>query len=127
MDNKKIASQLLFMAKELVGMSVFEEAPGFREVFRDFLAFCQKISDEYMDKHFPTLGKATFEAMEGGRYIRIVKREVSSRSAHLFIDKTNGDILKAAGWNAPAKHARGNIFDRASWKTVGPYGAAYLR
>jgi hypothetical protein len=26
-----------------------------------------------------------------------------------FIDLTNGDILKADGWKAPAKHARGNI------------------
>jgi hypothetical protein len=23
-----------------------------------------------------------------------------------------GDVLKAAGWSAPAKHTRGNIFDR---------------
>jgi hypothetical protein len=22
-----------------------------------------------------------------------------------------GDVLKAAGWSAPAKHTRGNIFD----------------
>jgi hypothetical protein len=40
----------------------------------------------------------------------------------------NGDLLKAAGWNSPAKHARGNIFEMNSWKgSFSPYGPTYLR
>lgn len=35
----------------------------------------------------------------------------TSRSVYCFIDLSNGDILKAAGWKAPAKGARGNIFN----------------
>lgn len=44
---------------------------------------------------------------EGKRYIKVI---VGS-SAWCFIDKNNGDVLKSASWNAPAKGARGNIFD----------------
>jgi hypothetical protein len=43
-----------------------------------------------------------------------------------FLDK-QGNILKASGFNAPAKGVRGNI--RGDWwlKAITPYGAAYLR
>jgi len=40
----------------------------------------------------------------------------------------NGDVLKSASWRAPAKHARGNIFD--VWggvKWVSWTGLAYLK
>jgi hypothetical protein len=38
-----------------------------------------------------------------------------------------GDVLKAASYKKPAKHARGNIFDDDNGlKNVGPYGPAYL-
>jgi len=47
----------------------------------------------------------------GQRYIRLVKTHGGQQSAYGFVDRTNGDILKAAGWKAPAKNfARGNIF-----------------
>jgi hypothetical protein len=35
-----------------------------------------------------------------------------------------GDLLKAATWKAPAKHARGNIIDGSA--RVGVYGPEYL-
>ena len=36
-----------------------------------------------------------------------------------------GDLLKAATWKAPAKHARGNIIDgTAQW---GEYGPSYIK
>lgn len=31
-------------------------------------------------------------------------------SVYCFVDLTTGDIFKPAGWQAPAKHARGNIY-----------------
>lgn len=64
-------------------------------------------------------------------YFKVITHQGASRSVHSFIVKEDGaqfkrgDILKAAGWNAPAKNkARGNIF--------GPYhinwtGPDYLR
>lgn len=49
------------------------------------------------------------EFQEGGRYIRVVRNDGTSRSAHSFIDKATGDIYKAASYKAPAKGVRGNI------------------
>lgn len=58
-------------------------------------------------------GRPNVDFELGRRYVRIVKsdNEGSHRSVWGFVDKTNGDVLKAASWKAPAKHARGNIFD----------------
>lgn len=45
-----------------------------------------------------------------------------------FIDMENGDVLKPASWKAPAKHARGNIYDEFNGVNgVDSYGAKYLR
>lgn len=50
------------------------------------------------------------------------------RSAHTFVDTTNGDVLKPASWKTPAKHARGNILDEHNGlRYMSSYGPAYLR
>jgi hypothetical protein len=58
----------------------------------------------------------------GGRYIRLVQyhnvETLTGAYVHAFVDKTNGDLLKAAGWKAPAKGARGNLLDDASFQDV---------
>lgn len=64
------------------------------------------------------------EVEDGRRYKKIVVGD----SAFCFIDKTSGDVLRAASWKSPAKHARGNIFD--NWngmRWMGVYGPAYLK
>ena len=48
-------------------------------------------------------------------------------SVYCFVNRENGDILKAANWKAPAKHARGNVTGLNRMKAVGPHGARYLR
>jgi hypothetical protein len=57
-------------------------------------------------------------ALEAGkRYIKVVQSEDwpnganTGRSVYCFIDASNGDLLKAAGWKAPAKGKRGSIFN----------------
>ena len=67
------------------------------------------------------------EVAPGGRkYAKIIRTGQSM--VYCFVNKENGDILKAASWAAPAKHARGNIFDADGGKSaLGPYGAKYLR
>jgi hypothetical protein len=72
------------------------------------------------DKNFPAL------SIESGRkYVKIIKTTTcmsySSRSVYCFVDKSNGDILKAATWKAPAKIARGNIYQDFK-DAITPYG-----
>jgi hypothetical protein len=62
----------------------------------------------------------TFE--RGRKFIKVVKTSWGSRSVHSFIciqphgKFQFGDILKAAGWAAPAKNfARGNVLNPSSY------------
>lgn len=85
-----------------------------------------------IDAHWTSMGythgKPAIVTTDGHRYIRIVRDDGVQRSAWGFIDKSNGDVLKAAGWKVPAKHARGNIhhteFALANCEYTGP---KYLR
>lgn len=80
---------------------------------------------DMLNKHQNSVG--TFKNIQLHKGRKYIKVEVGG-SAFCFIDKTNGDVLKPASWSAPAKHARGNIFDNSNGlKYVGPYGPAYLR
>lgn len=50
----------------------------------------------------------------GRKYFKITNTTtygVSQESAEAFVDM-DGNIYKAASWNAPAKHIRGNIFSK---------------
>ena len=92
-----------------------------------FLKGCGDISDKYHNDNFATLKLPVFETNNGRRYIRVARVGVQT-SVHCFVDRTNGDVLKAAGWKAPAKHTRGNIFDnRNGLGSMGEYGPAYLK
>lgn len=62
---------------------------------------------------------------KGIKYDKILS--VSNQTfAFCFIDKSNGDVLKVASYNTPAKHARGNIFEIGK-EGVNSYGAYYLK
>ncbi len=55
----------------------------------------------------------------GGKYSRIVMVENgSARSVHAFLDVRTGDVYKAAGWKAPAKHVRFNLLDDESFERM---------
>ena len=89
-----------------------------------FVVRCQDLIDKYMASRFPNLDREVLTIRKGSRYFRIFK----DHSVYAFIDRLNGDILKPATYKAPAKHARGNIFDAdQGMKYMGPYGPAYLR
>lgn len=125
MNKKLLARELLLVAKEIV-------ADDFTTSFNSFLEYCQNMINKHMIEEFPTLIVPQLVPQEGKRFIKIVSitkadNRLVSRSAWGFVDKTNGDILKPASWNTPAKHARGNIYDPNSWKTVTSYGPAYIR
>jgi len=93
-----------------------------------FVARCQAVLDAHREKNFPTLDRKVLVIQPGRRYFKIVESENGEhRSVWAFVDK-NGDVLKPASWRAPAKHARGNIFDdNEGMGSIGPYGPAYLK
>lgn len=67
-------------------------------------------ADYYAKQNFKNIKPPTLEFSDGGqRFIRVVRNDGTSKSAHSFIDKATGDIYKAASWKAPAKGVRGNI------------------
>lgn len=95
-----------------------------------FVEGCARIYNEYMERTFPTNNRDTFGTTRGKKFVRVIRNDGygTGRSVHCFVDTTTGDVLKAASWHAPAKHARGNIFDEsnglARMKWTGP---EYLR
>jgi hypothetical protein len=105
--------------------------------FVTWLAACIKMCDDYMTEHFPNLSKEVLVAHFGTRYVRIdkISKEIDSTTgrpvrcfAWAFIDRTCGDVLKPATYKAPAKHARGNLFDTSGgMASMSNYGPAYLR
>jgi hypothetical protein len=95
-----------------------------------FLAGCYTISNDHRLKHYPNCPEVKFKGQPGKRYVKVIRCDANGvgESVHCFVDKTNGDVLKAAGWAKPAKHARGNIFDDTNGLgRMGEYGPAYLR
>ena len=53
----------------------------------------------------------------GRKFIKIIRDTsvwgfvAKADGTHKGVPMKMGDVLKAAGWSAPAKHTRGNIFD----------------
>lgn len=82
----------------------------------------------FLDDHHIKAGiKGPVLSIDAGRkYHRIVRTEGSGRSVYCFIDISTGDVLKAAGWKAPAKGVRGSIYSSdIIGYGVTPYGAVY--
>lgn len=118
----------------------------FAAALEKFVAGAQAIVDKGMER-YPTNPGKLLTVMMGPRYVRIVVQDVDrvtrepimverpngekyelGRSCYCFIDRSNGNVLKSAGWKAPAKGARGNIFkDAPASDAVSEYGAHYRR
>ena len=79
----------------------------FKEKFDVFYDGCGKIYDEYWDRMGFTHTKDEFRYTVGRRYVKVF----CGNSIHSFVDMVMGSVLKPAGCNKPAKHARGNVFD----------------
>ena len=91
--------------------------PNFETAFQSFFAGCGKLNIH-----------DNFRFVEGTRYMKVICETSGSASVHCFVDKKNGDVLLPHNWKAPAKHARGNIFDsKNGLGSMGEFGPAYLR
>ncbi len=102
----------------------------FDAALRVFVEGCQNIHTDYMARMYPRLTPDQITSRLGKRYAKVSRSGVDrpDGSVHCFVDMTNGDVLKAASWKTPAKHARGNIFDdKHGLGRMGEYGPAYLR
>lgn len=103
----------------------------FDAAFATFLEGCKAIHKKHLETCFAD--NPEFITREAGKEWRadhgkVRVRIVHDGSAYCFVDYATGNVLKTDGWKKPAKHARGNIYDEFNGlKTMGPYGAAYMR
>jgi hypothetical protein len=106
-----------------------EQKPDFERRATEFVRRAQQMINDHFKKQYPNIPKPPkLEITKGKRYWRVVSNDGVSRSAYVFLDTTNGDVLKPAGWKAPAKHARGNIFNSDyGIGGVTTFGGRYLR
>ena len=109
-----------------------DNVKNFDKALASFLKGYQEIVDKEYSRN--SMGRK-LEVKKDKKYYKIIAKDMvdgnvvtMSGSAWAFINSENGDVLKPAGWNAPAKHASGNIFDENNGlKSMSVYGPAYLR
>lgn len=110
----------------------------FAQALENFQQNLAKLCNDALCANFDKLAEIEqikIELEEGIKFVRVVRtvmhkptNSVQSRSAHCFIEKATGNILKAAGWKAPErKNPRGNIFNQNNLGGVTQYGVVYLR
>jgi len=95
-----------------------------------FLSFIKNWEDQVRPEHervVPNLEMVPLTYTKGKRFMRVVY----DNSVVAFVDFNDGSIYKPAGWKAPAKHVRGNIFsNRNGMEAVSDgwiYSIRYLR
>lgn len=91
-------------------------------------AFLNHLGENFTSEY----GYTHFSCDIGRKFIRIWGERLGTdnRSAWAFIDRETGDVLKPATWRAPAKHARGNVYDGIEDTNAygcGKYGPHYMR
>ena len=82
------------------------------ETWADSCGICQELVDKF---------NTGFDVRTGNKYIKIINRDNVWGFICLYDDHKfkRGDILKPAGFNAPARNfARGNIFKLDSYNAV---------
>lgn len=127
------AEKVKSMGKKELAQDV-NEPKNIEKALKMFMKGAQKLIDDDYRRNYTKLKPPKLEIKKGGRYYKVIRKEQSGSggSVHAFIDgkegPTYGDILKPASYKAPAKHARGNLFD-GSWglKYMSAYGPAYMR
>jgi hypothetical protein len=102
-------------AKYFRGEKYIEESVISEDIKSDINKFLDKLNKQFPEQEYTT-------DFKGGKYAKIVQQSrkySGNRSAWGFVSMEDnpskgfkkGDLLKAAGFNTPAKGARGNILD----------------
>lgn len=84
--------------------------------------------EEYVQKLNEIHGNEnrSYSFTTGKRFYKVTVKSYKSVSVHSFVDKSTGDVFKAASWSAPAAHVRGNISNNNIADYATEYGAVYL-
>ena len=75
------------------------------------------IKMKYHDS-FPNGKNMVLSLVAGSKFVKVVNENsvwgfvAKKDGVHKGLPMKAGDVLKAASWRAPAKHTRGNIFDK---------------
>lgn len=94
------------------------------EIFEKTSELCNILKANYESRG--GVSDYTYEITQGKKYLKIVQVS-NQRSVHAFVDRSNGDIYKAATWNAPAKGVRFNILkDLETLRTTADCFGGYL-
>ena len=85
----------------------------------DFDSIIDDLVDNFMNHLNNVMDKPDGYSYElntrGSKYFKVEMSSHGSRSVYCFINKRNGEILKSAGWRAPAKGARGSVLVTESY------------
>lgn len=99
----------------------------FAQALETFVAKLQAAQDAYSAKHYPNSRKNVYAIdPKGLKYVRITVQMGSQLMVYCFVERSTGHILKAASFKAPAKGARGSIYNANPLEGCGPHGVAYL-
>jgi hypothetical protein len=77
----------------------------FETALQSWFVGAQKIVTDYYGKDYP-LGVPVLELHKAKRYVKVYRKDRPGDrlgAMHAFIDTTNGDVLKPASANAPAR------------------------
>ena len=89
-----------------------------------------KIQENYDSRGYPNIMNLSLKP--GRKFIKVIHDSsvwgfiAKVDGTHKGLPMKKGDIMKAAGWNAAAKHSRGSIFDSEMHKSFSWTGPNYL-
>ena len=95
--------------------------------FDIWLEKVNKERKDYFEARFSYKPYSPLEVKRGNKFIKLISENTvwgfvsMIDGEHKGVPIRKGDLMKAASRNQPAKHSRGNIFDRTdSWEYYGP-------
>ena len=105
---------------------------SFDKAIDNLLDKIQENYDNWYSKTKYESNKMNLSLKVGRKFIKVIHDNsvwgfiAKVDGVHKGLPMLKGDILKAAGWSAPAKHSRGSIFDSKMHKSFSWTGPNYL-
>jgi hypothetical protein len=98
------------------------------EVYQMAQKLCADLERNYNECSPNSHNPRKFVIEAGRKYLKIVMCDTNGtgRSVHAFVDKVNGDLYKAASWQAPAKGVRFNLLTSYPTLSGADWAGGYL-